>query len=320
MSRQRVAAFNYLASSIPPSLYRNGNVYLSRKPDGTDDDIIGYKEDSRATAVNDARTDAAGQYGLHVNGFELVEQPLPTGIDFLSHEQVVRQYYPACQDVLRGFTGAQHVLAFDHNVRWKVGEREKRQTGEGQQVQKPIRMVHGDYTLTSAPQRLQDLAEPPRANDTLKPFLKEGETVLSADLVEHALSDAGRFAIINLWRNIADTPIQRDPLAFCDSQTIGIDDLVVFELHYSDRIGENYFARWSDRHEWYFYPEMTRDEVVLIKQWDSSGHFAATSGAEADAGASAPCSLNFHSSFEDPWTRPTAPERCSIEVRCIAVY
>ncbi|GIS97648.1 MAG: hypothetical protein CM1200mP24_09320 [Gammaproteobacteria bacterium] len=28
-------------------------------------------------------------------------------------------------------------------------------------------MVHGDYTLTSAPQRLSDLADSPKSNDTL---------------------------------------------------------------------------------------------------------------------------------------------------------
>ena len=28
-------------------------------------------------------------------------------------------------------------------------------------------MVHGDYTLSSAPQRIKDFGNPPKANDTL---------------------------------------------------------------------------------------------------------------------------------------------------------
>ena len=48
------------------------------------------------------------------------------------------------------------------------------------------------------------------------------------------------------------------------------DDLVVFEIHYADRIGENYFAKHADAHRWYFYPALTRDEALLIKQWDSA--------------------------------------------------
>ena len=35
------------------------------------------------------------------------------------------------------------------------------------------------------------------------------------------------------------------PLALCDAQTVEPDDLVVFEIHYADRVGENYFA-WAD--------------------------------------------------------------------------
>ena len=172
---ERKASFNYLAASIPPSLFRNGRVYLRRLPDGTDEDIVGYEEDARMMVVHDARTEALGRRGLHVNGFALVEHDLPANaVDFLNHEDVVRRHYPDCQALLREVTGAEHVFAFDHNVRWAVGEKQKRQTGEGQQVQKPIRLVHGDYTLTSGPQRLRDLADPPRINDTMRPFLEGG--------------------------------------------------------------------------------------------------------------------------------------------------
>ena len=223
-------------------------------------------------------------------------------------------------ELLKEVTGARYAFAFDHNVRWAEAEARKQQTGEGQQVQRPIRLVHGDYTLTSAPQRLRDLAAPPRINDTLRPFLKEGESVIPGELVEEALSDSGRFAIINLWRNIHHEPVLRDPLGFCDAQTIQTEDLVVFELHYTDRIGENYFAHGSEGHRWYFFPEMRDDEVALIKQWDSAGAFASSKGLETDAGSSKPCSLNFHSAFEDPLTPKGAPDRRSIEIRCIAIY
>ena len=320
-AHERQAVFNYLAPSIPHSLFRNGKVYLRRNPDGTDRDIVGYEEDAHSVVVGNARSEDAARRGLNVNGFQLVDHQLTDmTLDFLDHEDVVRRHYPECEALLAEVTGAAHVFAFDHNVRWKVGEQAKQQTGAGQQVQKPIRLVHGDYTLTSAPQRLRDLAEPPRTNDTMKPFLKEGQSLIPKELVEHALGDSGRFAIVNLWRNVADAPVMRDPLAFCDAQTILPEDLVVFELHYADRIGENYFAHWSDRHRWYFYPEVTRDEVALIKQWDSAGGFASSNGKQADAASNMPCSLNFHSAFKDPRTPDDAPERCSIEVRCVAIY
>ena len=54
---QRVARFNYLASSVPHSLYRNGNVSLTRNPDGTDARMDGYVEDAHEKFVYDARSD-----------------------------------------------------------------------------------------------------------------------------------------------------------------------------------------------------------------------------------------------------------------------
>ncbi len=66
---------------------------------------------------------------------------------------------------------------------------------------------------------------------------------------------------------------------------------------------------------------MTRDEVLLIRQWDSSGEFASSNGKYRDAPTSdSPCTFSFHSAFEDPTTPIDAPERWSIEVRCAALY
>jgi hypothetical protein len=110
-------------------------------------------------------------------------------------------------------------------------------------------------------------------------------------------------------------------MALCDGQTVMPEDLVVFEIHYPDRIGENYFARYSPRHEMYSYPGMTRDEALLIKQWDSAGPLARSNGRLGDAeDDQAPCTFSFHSAFDDPHTPPDAPDRWSIEVRCLVVY
>ena len=111
------------------------------------------------------------------------------------------------------------------------------------------------------------------------------------------------------------------PLALCDSQTVNPEDLVVFEIHYQDRLGENYFAKHAERHHWYYFPEMTRDEALLIKQWDSAGPLARSDGKQADVSdPQSPSTFSFHSAFEDPATPHGAPDRQSIEVRCIVIY
>ena len=254
------------------------------------------------------------------NGFELLSpNPLHADLDFFDHLEVVQGYYPECEALVRETTSAPHVFAFDHNVRSAAGKESKRPIRGGQQVQGPAHVVHGDYTLRSAPERLQQLAKPPSGNDTLYSVIAPGESLVKPELVERVLQDRGRFAFINVWRNIADEPVATHPLALCDGQSVDPEDLVVFEIHYQDRVGETYCAKHSPRHQWYYYPALTRDEALLIKQWDSAGTLAHSNGRRADH-PQAPCTFSFHSAFEDPSTPPDAPDRRSIEVRCIAIF
>ena len=317
-----VGAFNYLTAPVEPSLFRNGKVLTRRDRDGSDADWVGVDLESRDMPVRDARRlEGTARRTLAANGFEALQAPLigPT-IEFLDHDVVVRKYYPECAELVQEVSGARFAAAFDHNVRSAAGNRSKRRIEGGQQVQGPAHVVHGDYTLTSAPQRLRDLARPPTGNDTLRTVLGEGVSLLEEAEVERVLA-SGRFAIINVWRNIAPDPVATRPLALCDALSVRPEDLVVFEIHYADRIGENYFAKYRDSHRWYVFPALTRDEALLIKQWDSAGELARSNGVRGDApDGDAPCTFSFHSAFEDPTTPPDAPERWSIEVRCLALY
>ncbi|MDJ0927897.1 MAG: CmcJ/NvfI family oxidoreductase [Gammaproteobacteria bacterium] len=314
--------FNYLDESIESSLYRNGKVYLRRDTDGNDRGMHGLKNVKKSMPVCNARNRQADERPtLHGMGFELLHEPLAEpDLDFFAHDQVVRHYYPHCESIIAAATGAR-AFAFDHNLRSAPAKQEQQRIVGGQHVQEPLQLVHGDYTLTSAPQRLRDLTRPPGRNDTLRGVLGADESLLSAEQAQHALAEGGRFAIINLWRNIATEPVQSKPLALCDSRSVDPQDLVVFEIHYEDRIGENYFAKHAASHRWFYYPEMSRDEALLIKQWDSSGPLAQSEGRLSDASdMSAVSTFSYHSAFEDPGTPPDAPDRQSIEVRCIVIY
>ena len=318
----RTGEFTYLAPSVESSLYGNGKVFMRRDSDGNDSPWAGTDLEKRPMPVRDARfLSGAQRHTLDANGFELIERPMEhPAVDFFDHDQIVRRYYPHCAATVRDQTGARIVAAFDHNIRSVSGNRSGRRIEGGQQVQPPIHMVHGDYTLTSGPRRLRDLAKAPTGNDTYRTALAEGESLLDETDVARALGE-GRFAIINLWRNIAPEPVATEPLGLCDAATVHPDDLVVFEVFYSDRTGENYLAKHAENHRWYCYPALTRDEAVLIKQWDSAGWLARSQGARADSEKpDAPCTFSFHSAFADPTTKPDAPDRWSIEVRCVALY
>lgn len=311
--------FNYLTQEVDSSLYRNSKVMIQRNLEGSDSQAVGLDYTPTDVTVSNARTLEREQMpNLVENGFELISAPLTKEVNFFDSNDVLQNYYRQCEHIAANYTGAQ-AFAFDHNIRSASGKKEKIKLKAGQAVQGPAHAVHGDYTLTSAPQRLRDLAAPPSANDTVAALLGEGETLLNGGDVEAALKADGRFAIINVWRNIVDDPVVMHPMAFCDGQTVKPEDLVVFEIHYSDRIGENYFAKHTSNHRWYYYPEVTKDEAILIKQWDSAGNLAQTKGDQADS-ADSPCTFSFHSAFKDPQIAPDAPDRWSIEVRCAVLY
>ena len=317
----RAGRFKYMEPSSTPSLHRNGKVFTRRDQVGTDDGWNGVELAPVEKPVRDARSlGTSEQQTLVKNGYELVNKPISDlGIDFMDHKTVVADYYPHCASVVREITGASVIASFDHNIRSASGKKSKQKIEGGQQVQGPAHVVHGDYTLTSAPERLRKLAQMPLANDTWRKS-DSNSPLLDATQVEQAISD-GRFAIINVWRNIANEPVARNPMALCDARTVSPEDLVVFEIHYADRIGENYFARPSTKHQWYCYPEMTPDEALLITQWDSAGELARTDGASADSiNPDSPCTFSFHTAFEDPTTTDDAPDRWSIEVRCAVLY
>ncbi len=307
---------NYLARTVVPSLRRNGQVLTRRNADGSDSGGTGIEIDTCEVSIADARIEGAT---CELNGFELVEKPNNTARNFYDHAAVLDGYYDECAEIVQEITGASFVAAFDHNIRSALGKQAQRRIKGGQEVQGPAYMAHGDYTLASAPQRLLDLTKPSSGNDTLRELLGD-ESLLPKDATESALGGETRYAIINLWRSIGEAPVVTDALALCDGRSVAPEDLVVFEIHYADRVGENYFALPSNDHRWLTYPAMNRDEALLIKQWDSAGTLAQSSGEHGDGSKNAPCTFSFHTAFATSDLDPKAPRRESIEVRCVVLY
>eukprot|EP00450_Noctiluca_scintillans_P005462 CAMPEP_0194493356 /NCGR_PEP_ID=MMETSP0253-20130528/11604_1 /TAXON_ID=2966 /ORGANISM="Noctiluca scintillans" /LENGTH=336 /DNA_ID=CAMNT_0039334335 /DNA_START=48 /DNA_END=1058 /DNA_ORIENTATION=- len=308
----------YMDVSVESSIVRNGKVASKRDTTGSDQSLTGVKSIKVPCMVHNARH-ASPAKTLEANGFQLLERPLRSDQNFYDNGRILDEYYHEVAELLKEACGAALVVPFDHNVRSAGGKASKKTLQGGSVVQGPAVMVHADYSLTSAPQRLRDLAQPPRANDTLRQVLADGQSALDPALVEDALANGRRWSIVNVWRNILSEPVQRWPLGVCDSQTVEPGELVVFEIHYDDRIGENYFAKHHPRHKWHYFPNMTRDEVLLLKTWDSSGGFQSAAGASGDS-ASGRSTFALHTAFADPSSMETSPDRESIEVRCIVFY
>jgi hypothetical protein len=116
---------------------------------------------------------------------------------------------------------------------------------------------------------------------------------------------ARRFAIIQVWRAI-NRPIVANPLALADARSIQARDLLVAERHHPNRIGATYRLAYNADHQWFYFPQMQRDEAIVFKVFDS----------EKDGRAR----FTPHTSFNDPSTPAGAPPRQSIEIRTLAFF
>ena len=233
--------------------------------------------DPHTMRIHDMRP-ISSDMSVDTQGFALVEQRSAVQ-DFWDDDEVRRVYYPEAEQVIKQVTGASRVFIFDHLQRRRVVGLKDRTTGGPRQ---PATRVHVDHTAKSGPQRVRDLL-PDEAEELLK----------------------GRVQVINLWRPLF-SPLQDAPLAVCDSRTLAADDLIPSDLVYHHRVGETYSVKYNPAHQWFYVPEMRRDEALLLKI--------------ADTRTDIPARFMPHTSFTDPTTPPDARPRESIEVRTLVFH
>nr|WP_279631210.1 CmcJ/NvfI family oxidoreductase [Paraburkholderia dipogonis] len=196
--------------------------------------------------------------------------------DISDPAQIESIYYREAEQLLKDATGARRVVVFDHTLR-------DGNAGRAAGVREPVKYIHNDQTFVSGPRRVRDH--------------------LPADEAERLLQS--RVAIVNLWRPIGET-VRSSPLAMCDSRSIALNDLVPSDLVYPDKVGETYALVFNPRHRWYYFPNLTREEFLLLKIYDSAGDGIAR--------------LTAHTAFDDPTSPADAPPRRSIELRTLLFY
>jgi hypothetical protein len=243
--------------------------------------------DRHAITVRNARR-AGRAFSLEEDGFTLRRQPTAVR-DFGDAAEVDRVFPAEADRLIRDLTGADKVVAFS----WMV-----RSAGvTGAAVQPPAADVHVDYTSE-------------RAEGLARALLARG-------------GDPGfafrRFMAINLWRALSG-PAQDWPLALCDGNSVGADEGVPnamirvealpdpahipAEMPAEGLVGEAFVFRWNPAHRWWYFPDMTPDEVLAFKLYDSERH-----GAWRVP----------HVSFADPGAAG-APPRQSVEIRTVAYF
>ena len=184
-------------------------------------------------------------------------------------------YYDEVSAIVRNTTGAEHVFVFDHTIR----------LGETDSLRKPAHHVHNDYSEQTAHSRAEEMI---------------GKALF-------AEMKGRRMIQINVWRPLVDI-VHRSPLAFCQASSIKPEELIPAKIHFpdTDHIGEIYALRKADHQRWVYFSQMTHDEVVLIKGYDSLKDGTAR--------------FTPHTAFEYPDQDPNIGPRKSIETRTFAFY
>ena len=237
-------------------------------------------------AVQDGRP-VQNSFELDVHGFEIVEHRSAIS-DFTDPAELTATYVPEICRFVQERLGADQVLSRGWELRRSVAPGEHG-------AQPPAGGVHVDYAPDHVP------------------------GMVARAYARHFPDGPGfrRAVVTSTWR-VFSPPPQDWPLALCDFRSLAPEDGAATTAYFVDALPEDPFGpvehlrpvgrswkvRHNPAHEWWYFPGMTRDEVLLIKLGDTDRGVA----------WAAP-----HAAFPDPTVQGAVP-RHSIEFRTFAYF
>ncbi|KXT02976.1 hypothetical protein AC578_10580 [Pseudocercospora eumusae] len=249
------------------------------------------QRDSRVVWITDIHGHE-NEFDIETSGFALHKHKSDIVVYSANEEEVRKRYYPEMEEFLLQslqHTGATRVFVMGHITRRHsvedVDEARSRDPRAAVTMPHPTMFAHIDQSYAGARAVLSGWAP--------------------IDPSKH------RHAIVNAWRPLKT--VHRDPLAVCDARSVAESDLeeVRVALRFESAEGEmvqrvntTWEVKANPAHKWYWPKQMTPDEVLLFKCFDSK---------EDGRARWAP-----HSAFQLPFS--DASPRESIEVRALVYW
>jgi hypothetical protein len=243
--------------------------------------------DLQRVTIHNART-AGHAFTLDRHGFALARHPTALA-DTQDPDAINGLYAREVAAIAQDLTGADLIIPMGAEIRSSALD--------GRTVQPPAARAHIDYdvlTATHIAQRRYRRAKP------------------DGPLPE-------RFILLSIWRCFSPAP-QDWPIALCDYESCKDDrevrvvkinverlpegDALYAPIEGEETMGASGLFAYNPAHRWYYYPDMTRDEIIAIKFHDS----------DHDRAWRAP-----HCAFHDE-SRPDARPRESVEFRVAAYF
>lgn len=196
---------------------------------------------------------------LDTNGFQL--HPHTTSLttnDFYNDDTVTTTYYNELITTVQELTGAAKVLPIIHSIRnaqanfafnpkGKSSSNAQANRGTTTQLAEYVPLVHCDNSFAQGESMMTNILH--RTNETM-------------DHTKH------RYQIINVWRNIRKEPISQfnHPLAVLDVTTMDVENDFLLTKSDLPKLKKN-----QPYHKWFWYSDMTKDEILCFTRWDSRG-------------------------------------------------
>jgi len=229
---------------------------------------------------------------LDQNGFEKVDSVTTmTREDFRDEQKLKSIYFKEVESEMRRVTGAEDVIVWNHFIRDNAAY-----SGLAQDHNRSTlgysRAIHCDTHPWSAEMVLENFIKATGRTDLL----------------------GKRFVYLTAWRNINNEPVQDNHLALLDERSlVKPDDIIVRDNFSIDAVQGKYkiqqYVLWkknAHRHRWFYFPDLTREELILHKQFDSD---VTKQGR-----------MVFHTSVPDPTAPANIPARASVEVRAFCFF
>jgi hypothetical protein len=175
------------------------------------------------------------------------------------------------------------------------------------------RRLVGRAALEGDPEVIDDRIPASFAHvDYLLPDAIAEQARLECSFEGHVDIPHSRMVILQTWRSVSQPP-QDIPLALCDCRTVAEDDLsprtgVLAPQNRNGLPSASFIVggvHHNPRQQWYYYPSMTPDELILLTGFDT---------ARPVRGRVA------HAAFDNRANRPDAVPRESIEARFYVYY
>ncbi|ETS78888.1 hypothetical protein PFICI_08741 [Pestalotiopsis fici W106-1] len=193
--------------------------------------------------------ESLNSFSLDIHGFE--SRLWPTQMDtsdFQDREKVESCYFDEAREILKTIDeGYDNVYFFDWRLRDASAPRNRSRLDMNDLTTwlLPSQNVHIDQSAASVLKRVQ-LHLPDDAENLLQ----------------------GRVRVINIWRPIRG-PVEDYPLALCDGTSVSDVDLIACDHVRRNFKGETIYPYYSPNQKWYYLSKQEKDEVLLIKMFDS---------------------------------------------------